>query len=119
MKAVVDSYTVRHDAAWDVYSDSYNGDITITRQGRGDEDKWGVSIYGMRDRLHRKAITWRDANPTAPFFLPGDNLVTAPPERAIYDMLDYPSQPSDRADGWKRDHQFTLAEALYVVGATL
>ena len=118
MKAIVQSYIIPHDPAWDVYSDAYNGDITITRQSRTGEDKWGISIHGMHDRLHRKAIAWRDANPTAPFFLPGDNLVSAPPDRAIYDMLDAPAQPSERADAWKRAHQFTLDEALYVVGAT-
>lgn len=116
MKAIVGSYTVSAHESWAQYADSYRGEVTIRRVGRGDEDKWGV--FNGDGRLRRNALKWRKRNPTAPIAMLDDRLTAAPPERhEIREAFEYAPASSSATDAWKRNHTFTLAEAFFVCGA--
>lgn len=74
--------------------------IIVDRVGFLREDKWAVR-WGRR-RLGREALEWRASNPCA-------DVCACP-------AWSWEMQPSDRTDGWKQQHTFTLAEARSVCG---
>ena len=116
MKAVVESYCVPYDPSWDVYDDARSGDVMVERYGP--TDRWIIRMRRDSGWLRRAAIGWRERNPEAPLSTPDDQLHAAPPaRREIGRMFDHPAMNSSRTDAWNDDHSFTLAEALYVVGA--
>lgn len=119
LRCIPTTFTVVHGPAWDAWGDdAYNGDVTIERTGHGDEDAW--AIRSRVSRASRKALTWRRKYPDAPVTMPDDRLADLPPERrGIVEAFEHEMSPSSRTDAWKRNHTFTLAEALYVCGAAI
>lgn len=112
MKAIVSAYAVPDHESFAKFR-SHHDHVTIQRVGRTDEDRWGV--YKCGDRLRRNALKWRRRNPDAPLVVADDRLAAVTPERLeIIEAFEYVPQQSSRSDAWKRNHTFTLAEALFV-----